>query len=349
MASFASEGNGLFVDEDWQGALRAYTKAIDADPANADLYGRRAATLLKLGRAADALVDAEKGLELAPDNALLNLRAGICAFQLDSFRSSKQFLTKAQALGAKDADVWLRKCSAELADDEGAADARPDEKQPSSSPPPPPTDEREERPPEASPITLAQKARDSFYDKPDVATYVILAKDLKPEDVSVDLKEDAAEVKITFADGSKMHKLIHLFATIVPGQSKFELNRYKLQLIMKKATPGSWPRVQHDVNSDSNLIALYPTSSKKKQDWGSIERQVIEEEEKETPDGDAALNKLFQQIYRNASDETKRAMIKSYQTSGGTVLSTNWEEVKDKDYEEKIEAPTGMEVHRWTE
>lgn len=42
-----------------------------------------------------------------------------------------------------------------------------------------------------------------------------------------------AEVKITFADGSKMHKLIHLFATIVPGQSKFELNRYKLQLIMK--------------------------------------------------------------------------------------------------------------------
>lgn len=62
--------------------------------------------------------------------------------------------------------------------------------------------------------------------------------------------------------------------------------------MLQKATPGSWPRVQHDVNSDSNLIALYPTSSKKKQDWGSIERQVIEEEEKETPDGDAALNKL---------------------------------------------------------
>lgn len=128
---------------------------------------------------------------LAANVRLIAGTGSICAFQLDSFRSSKQFLTKAQALGAKDADVWLRKCSAELADDEGAADARPDEKQPSSSPPPPPTDEREERPPEASPITLAQKARDSFYDKPDVATYVILAKDLKPEDVSVDLKEDA--------------------------------------------------------------------------------------------------------------------------------------------------------------
>ena len=28
-------------------------------------------------------------------------------------------------------------------------------------------------------------------------------------------------------------------------------------------------------------------------------------------------------------------MIKSMQTSGGTVLSTNWNEVKDKDYEGK--------------
>ena len=38
-------------------------------------------------------------------------------------------------------------------------------------------------------------------------------------------------------------------------------------------------------------------------------------------------------------------MIKSYQTSGGTVLSTNWKDVKEKDYEgrDRPEAPKGQQ------
>ena len=32
------------------------------------------------------------------------------------------------------------------------------------------------------------------------------------------------------------------------------------------------------------------------------------------------LNGLFRQIYEQGSDETKKAMVKSMQTSGGTVL-----------------------------
>lgn len=41
-------------------------------------------------------------------------------------------------------------------------------------------------------------------------------------------------------------------------------------------------------------------------------------------------------------------MIKSYQTSGGTVLSTNWDEVQSKDYEKEVQAPEGQEVRKWT-
>ena len=35
------------------------------------------------------------------------------------------------------------------------------------------------------------------------------------------------------------------------------------------------------------------------------------------------------------------------QTSGGTCLSTNWKEVKEKDYEKEKTAPDGMEWKRW--
>jgi len=42
-----------------------------------------------------------------------------------------------------------------------------------------------------------------------------------------------------------------------------------------------------------------------------------------------------------------RAMNKSFQTSGGTVLSTNWGEVGTTDYEKERQAPAGMQWKTW--
>ena len=88
-----------------------------------------------------------------------------------------------------------------------------------------------------------------------------------------------------------------------------------------------------------------PYASQK--DWDEIGRNLKKDEENEKPEGEEALNKLFQQIYGDASEDTKRAMIKSFQTSGGTVLSTNWNEVKEKDYEKDKQAPQGVEWKNW--
>lgn len=101
-----------------------------------------------------------------------------------------------------------------------------------------------------------------------------------------------------------------------------------------------------NISKASEVKPSYPTSSKKAKDWSAIDKQIEKDMQKEKPEGDEALNGLFKQIYEKADPETRRAMIKSYQTSGGTVLSTNWGEVKDKDYEgkDRPDAPNGQ---RW--
>jgi len=88
-----------------------------------------------------------------------------------------------------------------------------------------------------------------------------------------------------------------------------------------------------------------PYSSTK--DWNKIEQNLKKDEESEKPEGDEALQKLFRDIYGKANSDTRRAMNKSFQTSGGTVLSTNWKEVKEKDYEKERTAPKGMEWKNW--
>lgn len=80
------------------------------------------------------------------------------------------------------------------------------------------------------------------------------------------------------------------------------------------------------------------SSARKPKDWNALVRDIEKDQEK--PEGEAALNALFQQIYSNADDDTKRAMMKSFVESNGTCLSTNWAEVGSKKVETK--PPEGM-------
>ena len=61
--------------------------------------------------------------------------------------------------------------------------------------------------------------------------------------------------------------------------------------------------------------------------------------------GDAAVNDFFQKLYKDADEDTRRAMLKSYQESGGTTLSTNWSEVGKGRVE--VKPPEGSEWKKW--
>jgi suppressor of G2 allele of SKP1 len=90
---------------------------------------------------------------------------------------------------------------------------------------------------------------------------------------------------------------------------------------------------------------------KKQKNWDGITTQILEKEkEKSTEEdpnvgGDASVNDFFKKLYSGADEDTQRAMLKSYQESGGTALSTNWTEVGKERV--AVQPPTGSEWKKW--
>ena len=64
-------------------------------------------------------------------------------------------------------------------------------------------------------------------------------------------------------------------------------------------------------------------------------------------DGGDPANAFFKKIFKDADPDTKRAMMKSYQESNGTALSTNWSEVGKGKVE--TSPPEGMVAKKWGE
>jgi len=146
-----------------------------------------------------------------------------------------------------------------------------------------------------------------------------------------------------------------LFAKIIPEKSKYQVLSTKVEIRLAKAEQLTWTTLDYSgrpkalpqkisTPAETAPRPSYP-SSKYKKDWDKLEAEVKKEEKEEKLDGDAALNKFFRDIYKDADEDMRRAMMKSFVESNGTVLSTNWKDVGSK----KVEGspPDGMELKKW--
>lgn len=90
-----------------------------------------------------------------------------------------------------------------------------------------------------------------------------------------------------------------------------------------------------------------PKGSRARNKWDNLDldEERAGEKDGQKGEGNDELQGFFQKLYADADDDTRKAMMKSYQESGGTHLSTNWSEVKKGKVETK--PPEGMEARKW--
>ena len=205
-----------------------------------------------------------------------------------------------------------------------------------------------------------------FWQNDKFMTISILEANVQQQDVQV--RFQPKRLTVILRKGGVDFTVIanHLYAKIDVEKSKVQIKDEKVLIKLRKVDSFEWYELfgkadddetskpeptQPDGGSpvkDTPLVRDPKTRPYvSHRDWDAIEKNIEKEEKNDKAEGEDAMNKLFQKIYADASEETRRAMIKSYQTSGGTVLSTNWDEVSKTDYEKERTAPKGMEWKTW--
>lgn len=178
-----------------------------------------------------------------------------------------------------------------------------------------------------------------------------------------------------------------LFAPIDAASSTSKIMSTKVEFQLKKVTPGQkWPSLEGTesvkdqpentksngadavkravlATSSVNSAPAYPTSSKSgPKNWDKLADDLTKKpKSKDKKDGEDdtdegvddyedegdPVNGFFKKLFAGADPDTQRAMMKSYQESNGTALSTNWSEVGKGKVE--TSPPDGMEAKKWGE
>jgi len=194
--------------------------------------------------------------------------------------------------------------------------------------------------------------RHEYYENDERTTVSIFDRGADPEKVSIQFEPR----KVTYTHGEKTLVLEPLKGQINPDACEFTVGKVKVELRLSKAAQGRWGGLIGDspdplANSASTSAPTSTASKSKQKNWDALTTNILASEKEKSMDedpnvgGDSAVNPFFQKLFADADDDTKRAMMKSYSESGGTTLSTNWDEVKKEKV--TVKPPEGQEWKKW--
>ncbi|KAI9731944.1 MAG: hypothetical protein M1834_004395 [Cirrosporium novae-zelandiae] len=218
----------------------------------------------------------------------------------------------------------------------------------------------------------SDKPRHEWYQTLQTVTITLFVKNV-PQTAEMEIEENSIDIYYPLASGGTFNwSLQPLFAAVDTKSSTYRITPQKVEFTLKKKVPNQkWTSLEGTKDSGlsvsvnifprellKNKPPVYPTSSRRgPKNWDKVVDNLTAKksagsgvEEFESYDdedyGDPA-GALFKKLYQNADPDTRRAMVKSYQESNGTSLSTNWDEVK----KHKVETvpPEGTTAKKWNE
>lgn len=178
--------------------------------------------------------------------------------------------------------------------------------------------------------------RHDWYQSDAKVVISVMLKNAKDKNYIVDIEKERVHMT---ADGYELD--VKLFAPIDVERSSYKDFPSKVEITLAKEVGIRWDTLEEKLEPKPVMTAPPPIHKK---NWDSLAKEVEKSEEKEAQ-SEEALQRLFKKIYGSSSPEVQKAMNKSFSESGGTVLSTNWNEVaKDK---VDVKPPEGCEFRKW--
>ncbi|ESW30529.1 hypothetical protein PHAVU_002G160300 [Phaseolus vulgaris] len=351
-----------FFDDDFSLAVDFYSEAVQLDPNDAHLFADRAQAYIKLNAFTEAVSDANKAIQLNPSLSKAYLRKGTACMKLEEYHTAKVALQNGAAFAQDDSrfSKLIQECDRYISEESnGLISTESSDGSHLSNTNDGVTKEAEgdSLVSQINEVTInapTPKYRHEYYQKPEEVVVTIFAKGISTKDLVVDFGEQILSVTIDVPGQDAYHFQPRLFGKIIPNSCRFVVLSTKIEIRLAKAEAINWTSLEYSKDALPPKINMpivqserpsYPSSKPRAKDWDKLEAEVKKEEKEEKLDGDAALNKLFRDIYQNADEDMRRAMSKSFLESNGTVLSTDWKEVGSK----KVEGspPDGMELKKW--
>lgn len=193
-------------------------------------------------------------------------------------------------------------------------------------------------------LGVEKNIRNDWFDAGKAIELSLYVKKVDPQSLNLNLQPN--KINLTFKDSDlKEYEFTveNLNGNIIPEESSHKVYGTKVELILIKADDRHWSsllsnadlsethktlQIPKDKEDEAELS--YPSSSAKHIDWSKINLDDNDDDEKEdTGSGDP--ESFFRQLYENADDDARRAMMKSFMESKGTSLSTDWKDVGSRE------------------